>query len=437
MTDAQAARWFAPPSWRPAGPADPPRPESGRSRCTRRWCRRLRRRPAALRVERFLHRRAATLLRGGSRLPGVAARPRADAPPERAAARFALIRLRFNDVLSQFDLFTEVVTQRSEHRTGVVAVRAGRAGRRRPPVAPLVPDPPPADLLPGPRSGRGDPPGADPAARRRPQPGRDHPHPPGADGRPRHRLLAGPRGRAPGRRPPRPGRDPAQGPRGRAEAAGARDAGRWRSLGALDLRDRRRPVVRRDARDRLDARADRRRQPAPVLRVPTLGRRPAPDPVRPGPAELRHRRGALPPPAVGEHARHVEVAEPRRHPAAGTPGGVRGPGSRHPCLRRRAPHPPLPQPRRPLAPRGVPHRRADPHPVAAAAHVVARRHRRHGSATTDLVFAVAGQARAAGRITPEAESQLIGTLLRAWALRSTLASAEQITTTRRVLARAS
>ena len=54
-----------------------------------------------------------------------------------------------------------------------------------------------------------------------------------------------------------------------------------------------------------------------------------------------------------------------------------------------------------------------------------------------LVFAVAGQARAAGRITPEAESQLIGTLLRAWALRSTLASAEQITTNRRVLARAS
>jgi hypothetical protein len=54
-----------------------------------------------------------------------------------------------------------------------------------------------------------------------------------------------------------------------------------------------------------------------------------------------------------------------------------------------------------------------------------------------LVFAVAGQARAASRMTPEAESQLIGTLLRAWALRSTLASAEQITTNRRVLARAS
>ncbi|MFG1817675.1 hypothetical protein ACGFIF_28225 [Kribbella sp. NPDC049174] len=33
--------------------------------------------------------------------------------------RFVLIRLGFNDVLSQFDLFTEVITQRSEHETGV------------------------------------------------------------------------------------------------------------------------------------------------------------------------------------------------------------------------------------------------------------------------------------------------------------------------------
>jgi hypothetical protein len=33
--------------------------------------------------------------------------------------RFTLVRLRFNDVLSQFDLFSEVVTQRSEAETGV------------------------------------------------------------------------------------------------------------------------------------------------------------------------------------------------------------------------------------------------------------------------------------------------------------------------------
>jgi hypothetical protein len=39
--------------------------------------------------------------------------------PAEQQRRFTLIRLRFNDVLSQFDLFTEVVTQRSEHSTGV------------------------------------------------------------------------------------------------------------------------------------------------------------------------------------------------------------------------------------------------------------------------------------------------------------------------------
>lgn len=41
------------------------------------------------------------------------------ATAEEQQRRFVIIRLHFNDVLSQFDLFTEVVTQRSEHRTGV------------------------------------------------------------------------------------------------------------------------------------------------------------------------------------------------------------------------------------------------------------------------------------------------------------------------------
>jgi hypothetical protein len=53
-----------------------------------------------------------------------------------------------------------------------------------------------------------------------------------------------------------------------------------------------------------------------------------------------------------------------------------------------------------------------------------------------LVFAVVGQARAAGRITPEAESALVGALLRAWALRNSLSSYRQLTT-RPALARAS
>jgi len=41
------------------------------------------------------------------------------APAYEQQSRFTEIRLGFNDVLSQLDLFTEAVTQRSEHRTGV------------------------------------------------------------------------------------------------------------------------------------------------------------------------------------------------------------------------------------------------------------------------------------------------------------------------------
>ena len=36
-----------------------------------------------------------------------------------AQARFTILRLRFNDALSQFDLFADALTQRSEHETGV------------------------------------------------------------------------------------------------------------------------------------------------------------------------------------------------------------------------------------------------------------------------------------------------------------------------------
>ncbi len=45
--------------------------------------------------------------------------PGAAATPAEQQRRFVLIRMSFNDVLSQFDLFTEVITQRSEHETGV------------------------------------------------------------------------------------------------------------------------------------------------------------------------------------------------------------------------------------------------------------------------------------------------------------------------------
>jgi len=41
------------------------------------------------------------------------------ATPEDAQRRFTMLRMRFNIVLSQFDLFADVITQRSEHESGV------------------------------------------------------------------------------------------------------------------------------------------------------------------------------------------------------------------------------------------------------------------------------------------------------------------------------
>jgi hypothetical protein len=41
------------------------------------------------------------------------------APPAEAQRRFTILRLRFNDLLSQLDTFADVLTQRSEHETGV------------------------------------------------------------------------------------------------------------------------------------------------------------------------------------------------------------------------------------------------------------------------------------------------------------------------------
>lgn len=45
--------------------------------------------------------------------------PGLEVPASEQQRRFTHIRLAFNDVLSQFDLFTEAITQRSEHLTGV------------------------------------------------------------------------------------------------------------------------------------------------------------------------------------------------------------------------------------------------------------------------------------------------------------------------------
>jgi hypothetical protein len=75
--------------------------------------------PALRAIEGFLHDgRQRLRARVGQYLDWLAG-PGQDRPAAEQQRRFVLIRLEFNDVLAQFDVFTEVVTQRSEHRTGV------------------------------------------------------------------------------------------------------------------------------------------------------------------------------------------------------------------------------------------------------------------------------------------------------------------------------
>lgn len=66
------------------------------------------------------------------------------ASPAEQQKRFVTLRLQFNVVLAQFDLFTEVVTQRSEHATGVwlsgldILAQDALSVRARPPGAPQM-----------------------------------------------------------------------------------------------------------------------------------------------------------------------------------------------------------------------------------------------------------------------------------------------------------
>ena len=71
-------------------------------------------------IERFLAQGRQELRdRAHAFLSWLGAREGQLAPPAEAQRRFTLLRLRFNDLLSQFDTFADVLTQRSEHETGV------------------------------------------------------------------------------------------------------------------------------------------------------------------------------------------------------------------------------------------------------------------------------------------------------------------------------
>jgi hypothetical protein len=76
--------------------------------------------PSAQRaIERFLFEGRSTLRRDVHSFLAWLRGDGGRAGPATQQRRFVAIRMRFNDVLSQFDLFTEVITQRSEHDTGV------------------------------------------------------------------------------------------------------------------------------------------------------------------------------------------------------------------------------------------------------------------------------------------------------------------------------
>ena len=100
---------------------------------------------------------------------GMVARSRRANVPRRPRQqrRFTFLRLRFNAVLSQFDLFADVLTQRSEHETGVWLVRSRRRRRRRPVAAGIIIDAPSVICYLDRGRRRRDSPGAHAAAGRR------------------------------------------------------------------------------------------------------------------------------------------------------------------------------------------------------------------------------------------------------------------------------
>ena len=71
-------------------------------------------------IEELPGRRPPQTARAGAALHRLAARARPAQPATPTAQRrFSILRLKFNAVLTQFDLFSDVITQRSEHETGV------------------------------------------------------------------------------------------------------------------------------------------------------------------------------------------------------------------------------------------------------------------------------------------------------------------------------
>jgi len=390
---------------------------------------------AALDIERFLH-SGRMLLRSQVQdylawLRG----PGRHAPPSEQQQQFVRIRMRFNAILSQLDMFTEVVTQRSESRTGPwlsgLDVLADDALR----FTPLVTEPPPlvCYLARGPgaaiRRARTKMPGGDlsPAAIIRIPRERmvgsgiasSLVHEVGHQGAALLGLVESLRADLSTHRPP--GTDPAVWQTWQswiseivADLWSVATLGISSTLGLLAVVSLPRFFVFRPSGD----------DPHPIPYVRVLISCALGDAFYPHPQwdQMRAAWKNLNPTYGLPDTRQQEFATLE----AGIPSFVRALLThRSPALAGRT-----------LAEAFPTHERTPGRLLALDAAwrgdlaVMARQR-------PSLVFAVVGQARAAGRTTPEAESALISALLRAWALRSTLAFAEHGTTSPRVLVRAS
>jgi hypothetical protein len=391
---------------------------------------------ASLDIERFLHTGRKVLrsqvhdyltwLRGAGRT----------ATPEEQQYRFVMIRMRFNAILSQFDMFTEVVTQRSENRTGVWLSGLDVVAADALVTTPLITDPPPLVCY----LARG--PGAAIRRAKTKMPGGEL-SPAGIVRIPRERMVGhgiasslvhevGHQGAAILDLVASLKKELAV-HRTKAGAAAPvwRNWENWISeiiadfwsvatlgisstLGLLAVVSLPRFFVFRPSGD--DP------HPIPYVRVLlscAIGNELYPHPQW---ADMARTWKALYPVASLPPARQQEFATIE----AGIPAFVKVLAShRSPALKGRALRECFP-----LAER-QPARLLALHSAWKNDLGVMARQR------PALVFAVVGQARAAQRITPEDESQLISGLLRAWALRSSLTFTENVTTNRRALVRAS
>src|SRR5215472_14124308 len=242
------------------------------------------------------------------------------AAPVEQQRRFTFLRLRFNLALSQLDLFSDAVTQRSEHETGLWLSGLDVAAQdaldlpggyfRAPPVVCYL------------HRGLG---GAIRRARTRLPGGGENPVSiiriprERMIGYLRDRILPGARDGTPGGGPPGPGRiappgDPAGAPRRRRPGAG-----RLAAFRTVDLGDCGRRLLDRARRRGFHHGPDRAGEPAPGVRVTDNAGRPPSVRLDPCPSVLRVWRCAVPTPPMAAAGGGVNLALPDR-PPAGRPG---------------------------------------------------------------------------------------------------------------------